>query len=251
MSSSRSIAAARNRRAGDPPSTNNRPGTSINSQPAFSSQTKSQTQSKFQQNVTVQNSTPNVPVSSTSKLTISDAIGLITLRLGRVEQILQDAEHNGGLSVSSNVQDNAHLIDKSVINSIVNRLDALEKKEKESSGNTKFDTEIRTIKDLLMNQILKYDKNTIETDKKFADIDTAFVEIEKVQETQDQTINDLLNRLEPLKTDVLEEKTVVLLETEEKTDVLLDTEEKTDVFQNIKFDLKNAVSEELAMASRY
>jgi hypothetical protein len=45
MSSSRSIAAARNRRAGDPPSTNNRPGTSINSQPAFSSQTKSQTQS--------------------------------------------------------------------------------------------------------------------------------------------------------------------------------------------------------------
>jgi hypothetical protein len=252
MSSSRSIAAARNRRAGDPPSTNNRPGTSINSQPAFSSQTKSQTQSKFQQNVTVQNSTPNVPVSSTSKLTISDAIGLITLRLGRVEQILQDAEHNGGLSVASNsILDNAHLIDKSVINSIVNRLDSLEKKEKETSSNTKFDTEIRTIKDLLMNQILKYDKNTIDTDKKLADIDAAFVEIEKVQETQDQTINDLLNRL-PLKTDILEEKTDVLLETEEKTDVLLETEVKTDVLQtNIKFDLKNAVSEELAMACRF
>ena len=238
MSSSRSIAAARNRRAGDPPSTNNRPGTSINSQPAFSSQTKSQpqTQSKFQQNATVQNSTPNVPVSTTTKLTISDAIGLITLRLGRVEQILQDAEHNGSLSVASNVSDNTHLIDKSVINSIVNRLDALEKKEKETSSNTKFDTEIRTIKDLLMNQILKYDKNTIDTDKKLSDIDAAFVEIEKVQETQDQTINDLLNRLEPLKTDVL-------LETEEKTDVLPET--------NINFDLKNAVSEELLMASRF
>ena len=102
-----------------------------------------------------------------------------------------------------------------------------------------------------MNQILKYDKNTIDTDKKLADIDSAFVEIEKIQETQDQTINDLLNRLEPLKTDflktdVLEEKTVVLLETEEKTDVLLEKN-----VLDIKFDLKNAVSEEFAMASRF
>lgn len=256
MSSSRSIAAARNRRAGEPASTNSRPGTSINSQPAFSSQSKNQpqSQSKFQQNTTVQNSTPNVPVSTT-KLTISDAIGLITLRLGRVEQILQDAEHNGVLSgTSSGVTDNAHLIDKSVINSIVNRLDALEKKEKESSTNNKFDTEIRTIKDLLMSQILKYDKNTTDTDKKLSDIDAAFVEIEKVQEIQDKTINELINRLptEPLNTDVLktyvmEEKTHVI---ETKTDVI---EENPDVFltTDTKFDLKNAVSEELSNAGRF
>jgi len=271
MSSSRSIAAARNRRAGEPASTNSRPGTSINSQPAFSSQSKNQpqSQSKFQQNTTVQNSTPNVPISTTTKLTISDAIGLITLRLGRVEQILQDAEHNGVLSgTSSGVTDNAHLIDKSVINSIVNRLDALEKKEKESSTNNKFDTEIRTIKDLLMSQILKYDKNTTDTDKKLSDIDAAFVEIEKVQEIQDKTINELINRLptEPLNTDVLktyvmEKKTHVMEEKthviETKTDVI---ETKTDVIEenpvvflttDTKFDLKNAVSEELSNAGRF
>ena len=87
MSSSRSIAAARNRRAGEQAPTS-RPGTSISGQPAFSQQ--QQQQSK--RSVTAQNSTPNVPVSSNNaKLTISDAIGLITLRLGRVEQIIMEA----------------------------------------------------------------------------------------------------------------------------------------------------------------
>jgi hypothetical protein len=153
MSSSRSIAAARNRRAGDPAPTS-RPGTSIAAQPAFSQQQQTK------RSVTAQNSTPNVPVNSTSaKLTISDAIGLITLRLGRVEQILMEAEHNGGLNSGTGIPDNAHLVDKSVINSIVNRLDSLEKKEKESSNNqqtSKLETELRDIKDLLMSQMFKY-----------------------------------------------------------------------------------------------
>jgi hypothetical protein len=180
MSSSRSIAAARNRRAGDPAPTS-RPGTSIAAQPAFSQQQQTK------RSVTAQNSTPNVPVNSTSaKLTISDAIGLITLRLGRVEQILMEAEHNGGLNSGTGIPDNAHLVDKSVINSIVNRLDSLEKKEKESSNNqqtSKLETELRDIKDLLMSQMVKYEKFTLETDKKFAEVNDAFVELEKEQET--------------------------------------------------------------------
>jgi len=180
MSSSRSIAAARNRRAGDPPPTS-RPGTSIASQPAFSQQ---QQQNKKGANVTAPNSTPNVPITST-KLTISDAIGLITLRLGRVEQIIQTVEHEGGFNMGSNIPDNAHLIDKSVINSIVNRLDSLEKKEKESSNNqqtSKLEGELRDIKDLLMSQMVKYEKFTLEINKKFDDVDAAFVEVEKQQE---------------------------------------------------------------------
>ena len=180
MSSSRSIAAARNRRAGDPAPTN-RPGTSIAAQPAFSQQQQSK------RSVTAQNSTPNVPVNTTSaKLSISDAIGLITLRLGRVEQFIMEAEHNGGLTTAgSSIPDNAHLVDKSVINSIVNRLDSLEKKEKESANNqqtSKLETELRDIKDLLMSQMVKYEKFTLETDRKFADVNDAFVELEKEQE---------------------------------------------------------------------
>jgi len=180
MSSSRSIAAARNRRAGDPAPTS-RPGTSIAAQPAFSQQTQTK------RSVTAQNSTPNVPVNTGSvKLTISDAIGLITLRLGRIEQFIQTAEHEGGINMGSNIPNNAHLIDKSVINSIVNRLDSLEKKEKESSGNQqtiKLENELRDIKDLLMSQMVKYEKFTLETSKRFDDVDEAFVELEKEQET--------------------------------------------------------------------
>jgi hypothetical protein len=184
MSSSRSIAAARNRRAGDPTPTS-RPGTSISGQPAFSQQQQQQ-QQQSKRSVTAQNSTPNVPVNATNaKLTISDAIGLITLRLGRIEQIIIEAEHNGGFSSSSSIPDNAHLVDKSVINSIVNRLDSLEKKEKESSSNqqtSKLETELRDIKDLLMSQMVKYEKFTLETDKRFLDIDEAFIELEKEQD---------------------------------------------------------------------
>ena len=192
MSSSRSIAAARNRRAGDPAPTS-RPGTSIAAQPAFSQQ-----QSK--RSVTAQNSTPNVPVNTVSaKLSISDAIGLITLRLGRVEQFIIEAEHNGALTSSSSIPDNAHLVDKSVINSIVNRLDSLEKKEKESSNNqqtSKLENELRDIKDLLMSQMVKYEKFTLETNKRFEEVDEAFVELEKEQESSnscDTQTEDIVN----------------------------------------------------------
>jgi len=204
MSSSRSIAAARNRRAGGEQQQQqiNRPGTSIAGQPAFSQQ------QQLKRNLTAPNSTPNVPVTTNSnpKLSISDAIGLITLRLGRVEQILIDAEQNGGLGNGSSIPDNTHLVDKSVINSIVNRLDSLEKRDKETSSNqqtSKLEIEIRDIKDLLMSQILKYEKFTSETNKNldllnntvnelnetveehkktFDDFDQAIVEIEKKQE---------------------------------------------------------------------
>jgi hypothetical protein len=204
MSSSRSIAAARNRRAGEQqqPSQMNRPGTSIASQSAFSQQPQGK------RSVTAPNSTPNVPVTNynaktntnaNAKLSISDAIGLITLRLGRVEQIIMEVEHNGGFNTGTNIPDNTHLVDKSVINSIVNRLDSLEKKEKDSSNNqqtTKLETEIRDIKDLLMSQMVKYEKFTLETNKRFDDVDEAFVEIEKQQEALNYCNTSLLTNVD-------------------------------------------------------
>jgi hypothetical protein len=221
MSSSRSIAAARNRRAGDPPPTS-RPGTSIASQPAFSQQ------SQQGKRTTAQNSTPNVPISST-KLTISDAIGLITLRLGRVEQFIQTAEHEGGINMGTNIPDNAHLVDKSVINSIVNRLDSLEKKEKESANNqqtSKLESELRDIKDLLMSQMVKYEKFTLETNKRFDDVDEAFVELEKQQEV-------VINSCDTV-------------QTEEVTD----TTTNTSIDKNVFAYLKTAIEQELADSSR-
>ena len=110
-----------------------------------------------------------------------------------------EAEHNGVFSMGSSVPDGTNLVDKSVINSIVNRLDSLEKKEKESSINqqtNKLESEIRDIKDLLMSQMVKYEKFTLETNKRFEEVDEAFVELEKEQESSnscDTQTEDIVN----------------------------------------------------------
>ena len=120
MSSSRSITAARNRRAGEAPikmQTANRPMTSIASGPAM---TQQQSQSQYQSQ-TQQVKSNGLPFQ---KLTISDAVGLITLRLGKVEQFLIDNQSN--LS-STDIPTNTKLIDNSLLQNIISRLDALEK----------------------------------------------------------------------------------------------------------------------------
>ena len=65
------------------------------------------------------------------KLSISDAIGLITLRLGRVEQIVQTIQTspNDPTSIPEG-NDNSALVDKQVFDHIVKRLDILEQKQK-------------------------------------------------------------------------------------------------------------------------
>lgn len=101
MSSARSNAAARARRAGGdmppPQQMNGRPG------------------QQMQQGQQMQ---------TAPKLSISDAIGLITLRLGRVEQIVQNMPVDGALN---NLDENVRIVDDVVITNIVQRLDALEK----------------------------------------------------------------------------------------------------------------------------
>lgn len=175
--SSRSLAAARARRAGEnaPPVSGNRPVTSIGSQAAFAQQMPShmsynmppppnnvrtaramqppnqqfnkqppqqyqqyfdQSQNQRQQynqqqynQQQQQQSTNGLPFT---KLSISDAIGLITLRLGRVEQWIIDTDHENEISpkLSSeggNLPDGHNVIDNATLTTIINRLDSLEK----------------------------------------------------------------------------------------------------------------------------
>jgi hypothetical protein len=152
MSSSRSIAAARARRAGEaaPPVSGNRPGTSIGSHAAFAPQPPSyasnvrtrgpppgqQPQQQYrqppaqqqQQQYQQSSSTNNLPFS---KLSISDAVGLITLRLGRVEQFMIELQHDEQTNGNnhSSIPENSKIIDNSVLTSMINRLDSLEKRE--------------------------------------------------------------------------------------------------------------------------
>ena len=147
--SSRSLQAARARRAGEnvAPVSGNRPVTSIGSQAAFAQQmprgvgynmppppnnvrtarAMQPPQQQYQQ--PEQQQSPSLPFN---KLSVSDAIGLITLRLGRVEQWVMETEHENETSSkhgfdSSTIPDGHKVIDNATLTTIINRLDSLEK----------------------------------------------------------------------------------------------------------------------------
>jgi hypothetical protein len=211
-SSSRSIAAARSRRAGEsqPPVSGGRPGTSIASHSAFApptppsnnvrvSKTPIQQQQMQQQQQMPQNGLPF------SKLSISDAVGLITLRLGRVEQFIIDFEHgehpNSSESKGS-IPENSRIVDNSVLTTIINRLDSLEKREGSSVANSfasleqvsKMEKDLKDTKDLLSHLLFKLELFTKETNDKFGDFEGAIAEIEKNLETQQfLEINDTMS----------------------------------------------------------
>ena len=253
--SSRSLLAARARRAGEnpPPVSGNRPGTSIGSHAAFAQQPGYQTnmplpppnvrvargQQPVQQQQKPQNSALQQVKQSQqqaqnslpfSKLSISDAIGLVTLRLGRVEQWVIETEHDNSLSENkssdtSNLPENSRIIDNSVLSSIINRLETVEKMPAASSEASpelasnvaklteqltrigddvtkhtmevskhteqlfKFNRELVETKDILKTFMIKYDQFVKETGEKFADYEVALTDLEK---TFQQPTTDLM-----------------------------------------------------------
>jgi hypothetical protein len=127
MSSARANAAARSRRAGGAefPTPSGRPG-----QP-------SQVQGQQMQGQQM----PQGPV----KLSISDAIALITLRLGRVENIVQVIRND---PVSGSGDDNQVSVDETVFANIVERIEELEKFIMESPSQHENEN-IETLKEII------------------------------------------------------------------------------------------------------
>jgi hypothetical protein len=180
--SSRSLAAARAKRAGEnaPPVSGNRPITSIGSQAAFAQQMPpgvgynmppppnnvrtarsmqnpgapapvKQTPQQYQQFYDKQHQQQSQNGLPFSKLSISDAIGLITLRLGRVEQWIietdqEDGSRQFGTGDTSGIPDNHRVIDSSVLTSIINRLDSV---EKNGPGSISVSTSSEEVKKLI------------------------------------------------------------------------------------------------------
>jgi hypothetical protein len=120
MSSNRANASARQRRAGEP----------VGQQ--------QQNQRMQQQPGRVGSGRPGMPEPQQQppmnpKLSVSDAIALITLRLGRVETIvsnLPNEPRGDGEGVGQMYDENMRMVDQNVFNSIVSRLDTLEKNQK-------------------------------------------------------------------------------------------------------------------------
>ena len=143
----------------------------------------------------------NIP----AKMTIGDAIGLITIRLGRVENAVSDIQADmpsvdeEGNYVEHNPNPNARIIDESVFNSIVSRIEKIETSPKPNPivqttftsspiYDNKFTqltaqidglkSEIGHVKDLM----LQLQSFTMETNKKLSTI--AFNEEVKLQSIQ-------------------------------------------------------------------
>ena len=182
MSSSKSIAAARARRSGEQQQQQQqRPNTSIASAKAFNPQQPMSQQQQMPQRPPLTYGQPG------GKISISDAIGLTTIRLGKVEQFIQHLQEEGGLNNNFDIPDNAQLIDKSVITNIISRIDSLEKRDGTNMNEKigRLETEIKSIRELLNATKTNFDSYVQSNEKRFEDIDTAFVELE-----QNMVIND-------------------------------------------------------------
>ena len=143
MSANRSVQAAQRRRAG--PQDGGMPGRgphpSINSAQMFANQARP-------------GQGPNMPtgrladgLSGVSKMTIAQAITLITLRLGAVETKIMEIEHESpSHTLSFEGQENVVLIDKSVIQSITSRLESLEKSSSTVSTGSASGPEVTLLK---------------------------------------------------------------------------------------------------------
>ena len=136
MSANRSVQAAQRRRAGPPEvsAPGRGPQPSINSAQMFANQARPGTGPNMPpgrlagQQATKQSQVPqNDKLSSVSKMTISQAITLITLRLGAIESKLMHPSMEPGV-IDSN-------IDPDFFQSIMTRLDELEKGNGNSNSN--------------------------------------------------------------------------------------------------------------------
>jgi hypothetical protein len=179
MSTNRSVQAAQRRRAGPPEPQqqySRGPSTSINSAQLFANQARpgngpnipngrlagqqaaySQQQMMQQQHQQMHDNQEKEGVQGISKMTIAQAVTLITLRLGAVESKLIEMEHsvltNGNNNFNSD--GNTVQIDKNVLNTIMNRLEALEKRNPSGTNNSSPDItllkqQIDTIKPVIV-----------------------------------------------------------------------------------------------------
>jgi hypothetical protein len=211
MSSSRSVAAARARRANpEPPQQNYSKGpvTSINSQSSFSTTTGAASRVSGSSRPSQQQSAQQPQsVDASAKLSVTNVISLMSLRLGRLEAFVHQYnldKSNGADNTVSHGSNSNTRADDAVIRNIITRLEGLEKSKQvkrddqdkahnEPSTETittinkmtedvdNLYDEIEDIKDLL----LKLQSFTMETNQKLVNVmfqDTNQMQIETLDQ---------------------------------------------------------------------
>ena len=200
MSSNRSISGARQRRAGEPaPIVGQRSNTSIAGQQNFAKQ--QQLQRPNNNNLQQQPILENMEPQTASRLSIPKAFTLVTLRLGRLEQYIQQLQEDGAFVTKVGETE----VDDVIMRNIIGRLETLEKgKNNSNSSNNndklleerfnKLDKEIRETKDLLMIMMMKYEKFSLETNDKFDQIFNNYSEenlVENIEVEEDENIEQI------------------------------------------------------------
>jgi len=220
-SSSRSIAAARQKRAGEQSQTMNtsRPVTSISSQGAFAQQYQqqmmaqnipvgsknvrvAQNKGQIQGNQKFQQQHQQQEQEQTTKISVSNAIGLVTLRLGRLESIVSDAIEQGGFNNDGNntestqIPSNMKLVSDEVFENIVNRINLLESKVIQFTNQTeKLENEMTNTQSsiIALNTLLSSFIN--DTNEKFVDYENALAEIEQNFEINANDVNIMTEQI--------------------------------------------------------
>jgi hypothetical protein len=139
-------------------------------------------QNKSQQNIS-NNSSGN---SEQTKITVSNAIGLVSLRLGRLEQILRDLHEEGGVNFNmdnNSIPSNMKMVSDEVFDNIVNRMNLLESKLLNSKNMdnfiSRFDKEMNDMKGVVANIHNSLLNFINETNEKFTDVENALALIEE------------------------------------------------------------------------
>ena len=224
MSSSRSVAAARARRAPETPSQS-----SLKPQMA---QQRQPMQQPMQQQQTSNGKAPMTPYqpqqsSIENKLSVSDAFALVTLRLGRVELLLQKwqslgVETSSGVNIPA-ASSSAPDVNNTIVKSLVSRIDDLERSVKAavsmkdfeskiamlSDRNTHLHNELRDAKDT----IFKLQTITLETSQKMMQMMMS-KSVPTSVEIQDDAVEELEQTIEAEDADAGDENLVLQVEGE-------------------------------------
>ena len=179
MRSNNSIQSAQRRRAGPTEQSRPVPQPSINSAQMFSNQQQQQ-QMQMKQKVTDKKE----GLSSVSKMTIPQAITLITLRLGAIESKMMNGTESHGLGLET-----IDGVNTEIIQTILSRLDALEHNPVSSSSGelTLMKQQFETIKQSTI-QMKTHVANLI---KENASLKTQIVNIKKELEDKGELLNAL------------------------------------------------------------
>ena len=278
MSANRSVQAAQRRRAA--PQDGGMPGRgpqpSINSAQMFANQAKPgqgpnipngrlagqqaamQQKQMQQESYQSQQAQKAEGIAGVSKMTIAQAITLITLRLGAVESKLMVLEHEPqSQGISYDGQNNMVLIDKHVIESIINRLESLEKRS--STPVSASGPEMTLLKqqfEILKQSLLQTKGSSLKDNK---DMKTQVENLKKEIDDTKELVNVLQNltmnnsqKIFELSSNNFENMDETLLDTEQLVDADIDystllkiSELQNDTGDIIETNLKEMIENEM------